>query len=108
MEDKSPEWGRKPLITDNIHTPFNEWKISPLNGDGNSNLIFIKNFYHHEWKISPLNGDGNFTYNVPSLIHDGMEDKSPEWGRKLLSLVSVLVVVLVRMEDKSPEWGRKL
>ncbi len=37
-----------------------------------------------EWKISPLNGDGNsifICFGKPKIIR--MEDKSPEWGRKL-------------------------
>ena len=36
-----------------------------------------------EWKISPLNGDGNSSTSlIDTAPLPGMEDKSPEWGRK--------------------------
>ena len=37
----------------------------------------------------------------------GMEDKSPEWGRKSARPVDVSALSEAGMEDKSPEWGRK-
>ena len=69
---------------------------------------YLPNLQYLEWKISPLNGDGNtFCAAVNVSPVPRMEDKSPEWGRKLNVRTCFHIGANHRMEDKSPEWGRK-
>ena len=89
-----------------ITSSLSEWKISPLNGDGNTAKPQQQNS-NKEWKISPLNGDGNRLLYFCECQTTRMEDKSPEWGRKRVENSSSLISEILRMEDKSPEWGRK-